>query len=119
MVLFVQLTFYVLSYVVIILRHLAADEIYSVIVSASDNLSFDDIMCRKCKILNFNRDICSLVVCKEVVVADKGKAIGTDVIEVAVVDCSGLFDGNSTRIGHIKSWVFTAVGNLRSCADSY
>lgn len=77
---FAQGTFYIFHNVVVVLRHLAADDIRAFIFRRTDNSAFQYGMGGQCKVINGNGNVTALGRGKERVFYQKGKTVCTDIV---------------------------------------
>lgn len=68
----------------VILRHLTADDILTIVVGATDHVTFQDIMLWKIEVVNLNGKCCAFVGGKIIISRQKGKAVSTDIVERAL-----------------------------------
>jgi len=66
--------------IIIILRHLAADDIRAFIFRRTDNSAFQYGMGGQCKVINGNGNVTALGRGKERVFYQKGKTVCTDIV---------------------------------------
>lgn len=98
----------------IISRHLAADDVKPLIIRAADNTSFQYVMLRQIKVVNFHTDVDAFMGSKEVVMCQERKAVCTQVIQFNFDGCRSIGKCDRAGIGDVQTRVFPAAVNLRT-----
>lgn len=96
----------------IISRHLAADDVKPLIIRAADNTSFQYVMLRQVKVVNFHTDVDALMGSKVVVMCQECKAVCTQVIQLAFHGCRSIGKCDRAGIGDVQTRVFSPVVDL-------
>ena len=72
-----QPTLHIIPNKEIISRHLAADDVKPLIIRAADNTSFQYVMLRQIKVVNFHTDVNAFMRCKIIIMRQECEAICT------------------------------------------
>lgn len=78
---FFEAVFYIIHNVEIVFRHLTADDVYTIVIRAADDMTFEIGMIRQCEILDRDRNIETLAVREERIIREKRETVGTDIIQ--------------------------------------
>ena len=86
---FFEAVLYIIHNVEIVFRHLTADDVYTIVIRAADDMTFEIGMIRQCEILDRDRNIKTLAVREERIIREKRETVGTDIIQPAVKSLAG------------------------------
>ncbi len=76
----------------IVLRHLAAHDVQSVVVGAADNASFENIVVCECEVPDRDRDFLALALRKDIIRSQKCKTVRADVLHRCFVALVGMLE---------------------------
>ena len=101
----------------VVLRHLTADDVLTVVVGAADHMTFQNVVLREVKIVDPDGQGSSFVRCKIAVAGQKSKAVGTDVVQRAFHGGAAVLQGYRAGVFQIHTGIFPAIVDLRSGLD--